>query len=63
MTTHHTIADCLATLEIAMETLEGCESLQFEFAVIKKAYFKVRCLIEMSLYTLLNPLFCFVRLL
>ncbi len=50
--THHTISECLATLEVSTEALEACGSLKLEFGVIKKAYFKVRYDHSVYSYTL-----------
>lgn len=37
----HNVSECLATLKVSVEDLEACGTLQLEFAVIKRAYFKV----------------------
>lgn len=38
--THHSIADCLSDLGVTPELFANCDSLEEEFAVVKKLYYR-----------------------
>ena len=37
---HHTIADCLSDLGVTPDHFANCDSLEEEFNVVKKVYFR-----------------------